>query len=371
MVDDHPDQSRTGLESANDESSSSWRSGLQTRLFAACWGIAAVTLLVLHPLLFLFSPILLKSFPSELDALLVYTALFFFLAPFAILASGSCCTWLSKFVFILIKLPFVAAFYFWVFSFQMVGYMLRTGWNYGVAGVQVVVFRTPPLTYFWRHWTFQSPRFGWESIPQSRSKMSDSVDGDEEHMHYKTTSQLCEGCLGIVENSGLIVGSSRVIVPREEIHVWSLHIKGVEIYGEDQVDCHLCNILWYTMNPEVRLNVANGMNFGSSVISPQDVDNATVPDAFTTKQEVDQVVQLNVKISEDFLGRWYEDRKRYIQACGPPGLMPFHYQSVFLLSEGMCLSSLPESIYTYSSRTTRRQEREYRSPVLDWFHRLY
>jgi hypothetical protein len=354
-----PDQSQARLDNDSDDDSSSSRSGIQVKIFAACWSIAAVSLLVLHPLLLVLYP-LSNQFPSDVDALLVYSALCFFLAPFAILASGSCCTWLFTFLLLLVKLPFVTVWYMCVFSFQMVVYLLHKGCKYGVAGVKFVVFCTPPLTYFWRHWTFQSPRFGWQSIPESRTKMSDSEDQDEERVHYSTTSQLCEGCLGIVEKSGLIVGSSRIITPREEMHVWLLHIKGVEIYGEDQVGCHLCNILWYTMKREARLDVANGMNFGRRNIDQGNSDDTIAPDSLTYKQEVEQVVQLNVKIFENFEGRWYEDGKRYIQVYPSPGMTLLNSQPAFLISEGMYLSNLSYSMLAYySSSITQRRKCEY------------
>jgi hypothetical protein len=239
---------------------------------------------------------------------------------------------------------------FWAFgvAYFKLG-MLIAGflWGYVFAGVKIVVFRAPLLRWFWRHWTFQTPRFGWESIPESRLKV---VEDEGEQTHHRTTSQLCEGCMGVVEKSGLIVGSSRVLTPRREVHGWLLHIRRTDIWGEEQIACHLCNILWYSMERKVREDVANGMNYGRRIIEQDSSDEGLE----SGKQEVEQIIQLNVVIYEDYGSRWFDERKRYIQVCASPSMLVENNMRAFLISEGKCmyvpLSSMLTSVVRISER---------------------
>jgi hypothetical protein len=89
------------------------------------------------------------------------------------------------------------------------------------------------------------------------------------------------------------------------------------------------------MGQDVRQDVANGMNFGRRIIDHEINVESTESDTSSTKQEAEQVVQLNVKVYEDFGSRWYEDRKRYIQVCASPGMMLRSPQHAFLISQGM------------------------------------
>ncbi|EPE30492.1 hypothetical protein GLAREA_03459 [Glarea lozoyensis ATCC 20868] len=290
------------------------------RLFTISWGITFFLILTLYPIILLIEHFSTSSFARWYTPIKCL-ALFFFLVPFIPLLSGPCLGACLTFLFILIKLPFIMVWGLGVAYFKLG--MLVAGWLWGYlfSGVKIAVFRAPLLEWFWRHWTFQTPRFGWESIPESRSKV-----GDE---HHRTTSQLCEGCMGVIERSGLIVGNSRVVTPRREVHGWLLHIKGVEIRGEEQVACHLCNILWYSMERKVREDVANGMNYGRRVIERE----AGGEGLESGKQEVEQIVQLNVVIYEEYGRRWYNERKRYIQVCASPGMAVQNNMRAFLISE--------------------------------------
>lgn len=287
------------------------------RLLIFCWSLAFALVVGLIWLL-VFAGVSLLRFVKPSYATLFATGVVFVGLPAAVLlvtsfwkGCGGCNSFVS-FLLILLKFPFTICWYFTECYARIIFFILATCWQKWLAGAKFVIYRTPPLTYFWQHYTFQLPRFGWHSLNGSiSSQLQDVVDND----HCKT-SQLCSLCLRIVEESDLLVGSSKILTRRIEYHTWLVHLRGVDLYGSEQASCHMCNILWYSLPVQFREQVVGGHNFGSQLVRPP----PSVPEPGVLRSsdsEVERVVQLNVQIWEDFEGSWYDDHLRFMKVCTP------------------------------------------------------
>lgn len=85
-----------------------------------------------------------------------------------------------------------------------------------------------------REWTSQPPRFGWQS----------SVDAPQLPGSF-TTNKLCDNCLLVVKESGLISGSPEINTRRIE---WHDHYSSLqELQVSSDKSCHLCSIFVYSL----------------------------------------------------------------------------------------------------------------------------
>lgn len=160
--------------------------------------------------------------------------------------------------------------------------------------LKIIIYRTPPFSYFWRHWTIQPHRFGWQSPRQSNSQPHSD---DNSKSDYRTSSSLCTECLRVVGRSGLLVGSISFFTPRVEWHNWLVSLHGLDL-DSSQEFCHLCNIFWHSI-PETRRRV---------IVTRNDLGISD-----TGQVQIDQTIQLRVKIWEDYEGLWYDEHRRYMQ----------------------------------------------------------
>ena len=141
---------------------------------------------------------------------------------------------------------------------------------------ELVIFRIPPLSLFWKHFTHQLPRYGWTSEHAHQFVSPTDSFRDESCV----TSSLCKECIGMIQRSGLISGSIYLFTPRTEWHDRFIFFPDVEsIYSNDL--CHLCTIFWHSIPANRRNEVHH--------------------------------TKLRVKIYEDYQGRWYQKHLRYMQ----------------------------------------------------------
>lgn len=166
-------------------------------------------------------------------------------------------------------------------------------WSLLVEGIKIFVYRTPPFNYFWRHWTIQPHRFGWQPLNEPEPSNNHSQPGGNSKSDCYKTSKLCDQCLRIVHRSGLLAGSICILTPRIEWHDWLVSRRGL-VLTSSQESCHLCNILWHSILETVQQETTNTTNSDSSR---------------------DQTIQmeLKVKIWEDSTERWYDEHLRYMQ----------------------------------------------------------
>lgn len=109
------------------------------------------------------------------------------------------------------------------------------------------------LISFRQRWTTTPRRFRWRSLRRfADSQTSLLLDDRWSNSHvYHTTSNLCQDCFQVVEQSSLISGSMSVFTRRLEWHQWRIPLEASNLFPSRRA-CHLCNVLWYSIKRETR-----------------------------------------------------------------------------------------------------------------------
>jgi hypothetical protein len=113
-------------------------------------------------------------------------------------------------------------------------------------------------------WTVPPRRFGWRSLrgfPNSHTPLL-SNGNCSEFRNCHTTSELCQECFQIVEQSSLISGSISLFTKRVEWHKWSIPVQ-----GSPRMACQLCNILWYSLDTRTRTDICSEIARSRKVMS--------------------------------------------------------------------------------------------------------
>lgn len=169
--------------------------------------------------------------------------------------------------------------------------------------LDVDVYRTPPFCYFWRRWTIRFPRRGYHRSSDKGINFADSC----------MTNKLCERCLQLVRESGLLVGSKWLLTRSLEWH--NSHISLRELQISSQEFCHLCTIFWCSI-PESRrqateeadarleeeLHALEINHLGSYDFSPIEVQD-----------RIFQSMRLRVRVWEEPSGHWHDEQAQYMQ----------------------------------------------------------
>jgi hypothetical protein len=115
------------------------------------------------------------------------------------------------------------------------------------------------LLYHYRRfrekWTLPSRRFGWRSLPGFPDpKVPLLLETGCSH-ECQSTSKLCQECYHIIERSRLISGSFAPFTRRVEWYKWVVPVQG-SAFRTSRVSCHLCHVLWYSLDEQERLKLA-------------------------------------------------------------------------------------------------------------------
>lgn len=118
--------------------------------------------------------------------------------------------------------------------------------------------------------TFTSLRWGWRSLPNFANDRTPLLSGPECNHDCRTTSRLCQECFQVVEKSGLLCGTISRVTSRVEWHRWDIPVLGHSEPSRDS--CHLCNILWFSLEEQTRLTIT-----GSCPLRQEDLWTAPIP----------------------------------------------------------------------------------------------
>ncbi|KAF4633669.1 hypothetical protein G7Y89_g4444 [Cudoniella acicularis] len=171
----------------------------------------------------------------------------------------------------------------------------------------------PSFDEFWRRWVIQPPRFDLR-LPKTPPEASDS----------STTNMMCEKCLRVVSESGLLTGSKDIFTRRYELHEWHKSLR--DLQASSQILCHLCNIFWYSIPASERRKIMRA----DEKLRAQEVDSLHAKpheDPELTHVElrdhVSQASQLRVKLwiksSDSFEAqvKYYMQLRRNWENLGP------------------------------------------------------
>lgn len=154
------------------------------------------------------------------------------------------------------------------------------------------IYWAHPFSIFWEYWTVQSSRVGWQSF-SAHLNSNDQPQFRHEHKSDQPTSRLCDECLRVVNQSGLLSGSIFMFVRRNEFHDWRISSQASTL-NSARVTCHLCSIFRNSFLE----NTAGGYGFSTND-TPHDQNG--------------QIEQQKIKIWEERNPDWYKRPQRFMQ----------------------------------------------------------
>lgn len=132
----------------------------------------------------------------------------------------------------------------------------------------IASFPRDVVIFFRVLWTVPPRHFGWRSLrgfPNSHTPLLSNGNCLEFH-NCHTTSELCRECFQIVEQSSLISGSISLFTKRTEWYKWPIPLQGSELCPPRRA-CHLCNILWYSLDTQTRTDVISKIGRSRKVMN--------------------------------------------------------------------------------------------------------